>query len=211
MIAVILDPAHGKNTPGKRSPDGRHREYLWSRERIRKIIHNINRENPRFNIYSPFLSYENEPGLTNRVIKYNDISKSHDFTFVLPIHNDAYGKKWSKPKGTSVWTSRGETGADKYATSLFNFLKVHYPNDKFRAACWLSEKEKISDPDWEKDFTILAGNDNVKPSYEAVLLEWRFQTNKEDVECLLKPKHNEYFEDMITLWLMSTFNNEINL
>jgi N-acetylmuramoyl-L-alanine amidase len=25
---ILLDPAHGEETPGKRSPDGNHREYL---------------------------------------------------------------------------------------------------------------------------------------------------------------------------------------
>jgi len=34
----ILDPAHGANTPGKRSPDGKHREYKWSREIISMIL-----------------------------------------------------------------------------------------------------------------------------------------------------------------------------
>jgi N-acetylmuramoyl-L-alanine amidase len=34
----ILDPAHGKNVAGKRSPDGKHREYLWSRWFIESIL-----------------------------------------------------------------------------------------------------------------------------------------------------------------------------
>ena len=28
-ITIILDPAHGEDVPGKRSPDGVHREYRW--------------------------------------------------------------------------------------------------------------------------------------------------------------------------------------
>ena len=39
--AVILDPAHGKNSPGKRSPDQRHKEYFWSRGRIAEIVNEI--------------------------------------------------------------------------------------------------------------------------------------------------------------------------
>ena len=34
-ITIILDPAHGEDVPGKRSPDGVHREYRWSRDRVR--------------------------------------------------------------------------------------------------------------------------------------------------------------------------------
>ena len=31
-LIIILDPAHGSDVAGKRSPDGLHREYKWSRE-----------------------------------------------------------------------------------------------------------------------------------------------------------------------------------
>ena len=36
-INIILDPAHGKNVAGKRSPDESHLEYLWSRERCTSL------------------------------------------------------------------------------------------------------------------------------------------------------------------------------
>lgn len=204
--AVILDPAHGKNTPGKRSPDGEHREYIWSRERIINIVNSIlKKKTLGFDLFYPFLYNENEPGLTNRVIKYNDIASNYDKTFVLSLHNDAFGNDWSKPNGISVWTSRGDDDSDLIATDLFQFLKTRYPNDHFRSANWLSGKEKTSDPDWESNFTVLYGNKKIKANYDAVLLEWRFQTNKQDVEKLRNPIHNEYFEDMITMWLIDKF------
>ena len=206
--AVILDPAHGKNTLGKMSPCGNHKEYIWSRARIVKIVMNILREKEnKFDLFYPFVYNENEPGLTNRVLKYNDISKDYDKTFVLSLHNDAFRENWAKPHGVSVWTSKGETLADKYATSLYNYLTDVYPNEKFRPAKWLSKYEENKDPDWEADFTILAGNSKVKPLYEAVILEWLFQTNKEDVKKLTNPIHNEYFEDMISNWIINTFNH----
>ena len=34
---IILGTAHGSNTPGKRSPDGRLREYKWSREIVAMV------------------------------------------------------------------------------------------------------------------------------------------------------------------------------
>jgi len=208
---IILDAAHGKNTPGKRSPDGRHQEWIWSRERCFNIRKNLIIKNPNFDIFSPFCQYSNEPGLSLRVQRYNEIVKDYDFSFVLSLHNDAERIEncdtdgWGKARGSSVWTSRGEDESDPIATSLFNYFKVMYPNDKFRAAYWLSEKEKIKDPDWEANFTILAGNDKVKPNYLANLLEWKFQTNRDDVEALLNPKQNEYFEDKITEWLIGQF------
>lgn len=31
-MTILLDPGHGSDTPGKRSPDGRFREYAFNRE-----------------------------------------------------------------------------------------------------------------------------------------------------------------------------------
>lgn len=31
-MKILLDNGHGENTPGKRSPDGKLREYLYARE-----------------------------------------------------------------------------------------------------------------------------------------------------------------------------------
>jgi N-acetylmuramoyl-L-alanine amidase len=207
--AIILDPAHGKDTPGKRSPDGNHREYIWSRERIVGIVNLIlQKKDLKFQLYYPFVYQENEPGLTNRVLKYNEISKDHEQTFVLSLHNDAFGDSWSKPHGISVWTSKGDTKADTYATSLFNYLSHIYINEKLRGANWLTEFEETNDPDWEANFTVLAGNPkkNIVPLYDGVLLEWLFQTNKNDVEKLKNRQLNKNFELNIAGWLLSEFN-----
>ena len=31
-MKILIDAGHGIDTPGKRSPDGSFREYLWNRE-----------------------------------------------------------------------------------------------------------------------------------------------------------------------------------
>ena len=31
-MKILIDNGHGENTPGKRSPDGKFREYLYARE-----------------------------------------------------------------------------------------------------------------------------------------------------------------------------------
>ena len=31
-MIILIDNGHGIETPGKRSPDGRFKEYLWNRE-----------------------------------------------------------------------------------------------------------------------------------------------------------------------------------
>ncbi len=58
--AIIFDPPHGKETPGKRSPDNSHIEYLWGRSRIIGVINRIlllEKQKGRFNfdMYYPLL------------------------------------------------------------------------------------------------------------------------------------------------------------
>ena len=202
--AIILDPAHGKDTPGKRSPDGIHKEYFWSRERIANIVNNVLKSSCNCNLFYPFLYHMNEPGLINRVKKYNYIAKDFDETLVISLHNDAENPKncdkdgWGKANGAAVWTSKGQDKSDIYATDWYNFMTSRYPNQHFRKQTW-----QDGDADYEADFTILAGNKNVKPNYNAILIEWLFQTNKEDVSKLMNPIHNEYFEDMMTEWIIN--------
>lgn len=197
--ALILDPAHGKNTAGKRSPDGLHREYLWSRTRIINFVNVLLKARGLdYELFYPFLYSENEPGLTTRGLKYNSISKDYDNTLVISLHNDAFGdgSKWTKPYGNSIWTSKGQDASDKYATDWYNYFKSKYPNDNWRGSYYHDD-----DPDKEEDFTILAGNSKFTPTYKAFLIEWGFQTNIGDVEKLINPIHNEYFEDMMVNYL----------
>ena len=118
---LIFDPAHGKDTAGKRSPDGLHREYLWSRERLLCIISNILEKGISWEVYYPFVYHEDEPGLINRVIKYNDIAKDYKESLVISLHNDAWGEGWTKPNGASIWTNKGQDKSDVYAQDWFDF------------------------------------------------------------------------------------------
>jgi N-acetylmuramoyl-L-alanine amidase len=213
--ALILDAAHGKDTPGKRSPDGSHREYMWSRRRIIGIINNLIKiKDLKFDLYYPTVYEENEIGLTKRVLLYNEIAEKYDNTFVYSIHNNAQRRDqcnkegWGTANGISVWTNKVQDKSDTYATDLFYFLKDRYPNSNFREVTWLTEGEKKIDPDWEANFTVLAGNKKKKifPNYHSVLLEWLFQTNLNDVQSLNNNKHSEYFESVNTQWLLKTFN-----
>ena len=41
MIKILIDPGHGINTPGKRSPDGRFREYAYNRLIAKAIVQHL--------------------------------------------------------------------------------------------------------------------------------------------------------------------------
>lgn len=170
----ILDPAHGSDTPGKRSPDGKHREYLWSRQMIEMILEDSRQKD--YDLIAPYLDKDKEPGLTNRVAHYNNI-KSDKQKIMLSLHNNAQGMgtKWMNARGFSAYTSKGQTKSDKIAEILIDQFISFFPQLKTRI-------ETIDgDKDYEQNFTVIMGN------YYAVLLEILFQDNIEDVIILNSP------------------------
>lgn len=208
---LIIDVAHGINVPGKRSPDGKHLEYIWSRDRAKNIMKKILNSNmfkTNFEYYSPFMNDLNEPGMTPRVKKYNEISAGFDNCVVIPLHNDGFGdgSEWTDPRGISFWTSRGETLADVYCNQLFDYFKIHMPNEKFRTAYWLGKDEKVKDPDYEANFTLLAGNKVIVPDYVGIYMEVLFQTNNEDIKKLMSFKWNDMFEDVLIESMINLFD-----
>lgn len=214
MNGLGLDPAHGKNVKGKCSPDRRHREYIWSRDQIRKLMHDsIKDKNCPYIPDSPFLDYENEPGLTRRAREYNKRYKNYDKYFMLSLHNDANHPSkcdeegYGEGHGIAFWTSKGETLADKYASFMYHEFKKIMPDEHFRTAYWCNEKEKVKDPDYEANFTILAGNDNVNVKYEGIIMEVLFQNHRGDLKKLLDPDWNDIFNKNLRMVLYRLFEN----
>lgn len=170
----ILDPAHGKNVAGKRSPDGKHREYLWSRWFIESIM--IDSRSRHYDFEYPLQDQENEIGLSARKEIYNKIQTGKP-KIVISFHNNAagMGDKWMNARGFSAYTSKGQTKSDVFAEIMIDKFIERFPKLKTRI-------ETIDgDKDYEANFTILMGN------YSAILLEILFQDNIEDVIVLNSP------------------------
>ena len=181
-LIVILDPAHGANIAGKCSPDGTHREYRWSRERVKGVLSKLKMAN--FEVYQTTLS-ENEPGLSYRKNFATRICPGQPKLF-LSLHNNASGDstKWGDAKGTALYTTKGITKADKCADIIFQRFSKDFPDINMRKySC-----EKLG-KDFEENFTVLMGRD-----YMGVLIEWLFQDNRQDVEKLADAEMNERFE-----------------
>ena len=174
-LLIIADPAHGIDVPGKRSPDGRHREYLWSRDMWERLY-------PRLLELGYIVEFtttaDNEPGLTARVKAAEKIS-TRNKTLVplfISLHNDAAGDgtKWMQARGISVWTSKGRTRSDIFADEMIKALNVVTKNrTKMR-----TYSPTVQEQDFEANFHVLMGN------YNAMLIECCFQDNKEDVALL---------------------------
>lgn len=71
--------------------------------------------------------------------------------------------------GFEVWTSRGDTGADWFATLLFTTLQGEFPSSPARA------DYGDGDPDKERDLTVL-----VRTGMPAVLIELGFLSNSSE-------------------------------
>lgn len=186
-ILIILDPAHGIEVPGKRSPDGKHREYKWSRVRCEQIAILL-----RAHGYTVVYTNETdqEIGLSKRKSIANDYARQYPNLVPLLIspHNNAAGSgsEWMKASGIEVFTSVGRTTSDIFADYMLKELKAWFPNAIHRYY-----KDEYLERDKESNFTVLMGN------YSAMLIEFLFQDNKDDVAMLEDQTVNKRFEDCV--------------
>ena len=73
-MLVILGTAHSKSTPGKRSPDGKFREYAWAREIVAMLIPELEERGISYSVLVP---ETNDISLTERVKRANAIAKEN--------------------------------------------------------------------------------------------------------------------------------------
>lgn len=188
-MTIILDAAHGEETPGKRSPDGRFREYKWSRERIAELSKML--KDAGYEVFESNPS-DREIGLSKRADNANKIVRSKKV--LISLHSDAAGNgDWMTARGYSVYTTKGNTKSDKVAEIILTDLQSNFPELKGRFDNTDGDKDK------EENFTVI-----YKANCPAVLIEWCFQDNKQDVELLLDPEVNKKYVD-------SLFNSIIKL
>lgn len=181
-FSVILGTAHGSNIPGKRSPDGRLREYLYSRERVADVERRLKADgyHVEVDLRSPV-----EPSLAYRVGVVNDLCKRRGAKrcCYVSIHVNAagMGTKWMAAKYWTVWTSRGQTAGDKLATCLWQAAHDLMPDTMPVKADW-----RDGDADYESNFYVLKNT-----LCAAALTENLFQDNRECVDWLLSDEGRE--------------------
>ncbi len=176
-MKILIDNGHGEETPGKRSPDGRLREYKYARE----IAAEAERE-LKANGYDAerIVKEDSDVPLAERVHRVNKVCDRLGASNVVlvSVHCNASGNgQWMKARGWSAYTSKGSTKSDDLATMLYEEAERNFKGLKIR------RDESDGDPDWEENFYILR-----KTGCPAVLTENFFQDNKEDVAYLLSPE-----------------------
>ena len=179
----MLDAGHGKDTPGKRSPDSSLMEWEYNREiakRVQRILLSYG--------WDTRLVVEDDwdMSLKQRYLKVNKVCDRYGAgnVIMVSIHcNAAKNGQWSNARGWSVWTTKGQTNSDKLADELYIAAQSYLPQHGMTLR---KETYNDGDVDYEKNFTVIYGS-----KCPAVLTENLFMDNKIDCAWLLSEEGKE--------------------
>ena len=175
-MKILIDPGHGIDTPGKRSPDGLFLEYLWNRQVADLILEGLVSAGVDASLV---VTETNDVTLRNRVNRINTICNRVGASNVLlvSVHANAAGNgsAWMNAKGWSCYTSKGKTKSDQVAECLYDAFEEEFQDRKIR------KDMSDGDRDWEENFYVLQ-----KSKCPAVLLENFFYDNREECAWMLQ-------------------------
>lgn len=171
-MKILIDNGHGENTSGKRSPDGRLREWSYTREIADLVVAGLRKNGIDA---ERIVKEDSDVPLSERCRRANNIYRDTGKKAILvSIHCNAAGSgaSWMNAQGWSAFVSNNASAnSKKLATSL----------------CEVAESLKLQirrpmpqQPYWEQNLAICRDT-----NCPAVLTENFFQDNKEDVEYLL--------------------------
>jgi len=196
-MKILIDPGHGRNTPGKCSPDGRFREYQYTREIAAAVVARLQALGHDAEVLVP--EFEDIP-LAERVRRVNAwcCRLGKDNVVLVSVHVDAAGSdgQWHTATGWSCYTSPGQTAGDRLADCLYRAAEKHLQGMRLRT--------DYSDgvPDQEAAFYLL--RHTICP---AVLTENLFMDNHEDCDFLLSKEGQQSLVDLhvdgVTAYLSS--------
>ena len=175
-MKILIDPGHGIDTPGKRSPDGLLLEYLWNRQVADLILEGLLSAGIDASLV---VTETNDVSLRNRVNRVNTICNRVGASNVLlvSIHANAAGNgsAWMNARGWSCYTSKGKTKSDQVAECLYDAFEEEFQDRKIR------KDMSDGDRDWEENFYVLQ-----RSKCPAVLLENFFYDNREECAWMLQ-------------------------
>ena len=173
-MKILIDNGHGQFTPGKRSPDGRFREWFFNREIATRVVSGLKAEGFDAELLVP---ESDDISLKERVNRVNTacILNGKRNIILVSIHANAAGNgsKWMNAKGWSCYTSKGQTSSDELATCLYEEAEKNFLGRNIRKD-WSD-----GDPDWEENFYLLKNTWCC-----SVLTESFFYDNEDDLQYL---------------------------
>ena len=195
---IILGTAHLKSTPGKCSPDGKFKEYEYSRyicKEVQKRLISLG--------YTCFIDCIDDEipykELEYRVQLVNKYCKQYGSKNCLyvSIHSNAAGngKEWKNAQGWSVYIYRN---ASEKSRKLAEYLFDECKGLKTR-------KETPSRKYWESGLYVCKNT-----NCPAVLTENFFQDNKDDVKFLLSDEGKEKIINIHVNGIINYIKNELS-
>lgn len=169
-FCVIIDNGHGRETPGKRSPDGRLLEWRWTRDVAIQLKSELEKRGITATLLVP---EDTDVPLVTRVARANAIDKLCSDSILVSIHvNASPGKGWSEASGFSAWIC---DNASKRSERLASLLQS------------LAKEMGLGGNRWVPPEGFFRSNFYIvkRTSMPAVLTENLFQTNQKEVDYLL--------------------------
>lgn len=186
---IILGTAHGINVGGKRSPDGKFREYKYSREIVSAVKKEL--ESMGYNVYvditEDVVPLPQSAELSKRVNYVNQLCKKYGASncVYVSIHNNAAGsgKEWLSASGFSVFISNNASESSKKLAKIFTSNAIR------RDLC--GNRSIPFNKYWTANYYVLR-----KTLCPAVLTENLFQDNRKDVEFLISDEGRKEIVDL---------------
>lgn len=181
-MVILIDAGHGITTPGKRSPDGRFREYAYARKVARELVARLKALGHDARLLVP---EDADISLGERCARVNAVCDQYgrDNVLLVSIHNNALGmgQEWNTATGWEAWTTKGFTKADALAECLYDAAERVLGGILGKDGTPLKIRTDLTDGDRDKEenFTIL-----YRSKCPAVLTENFFMTNRADVAWL---------------------------
>lgn len=172
-MIILLDAGHGESTPGKRSPDGRLREYKYCREIANEVKKQLIDKGFEVELV---VADDTDVPLMQRCREVNQYCDKYGKanTILVSIHCNAAGSgaDWMSARGWSVFISNNSSSrSKKLAECLFKAAQDEG---------LILRKYSQTQVYWKQNLAICR-----ETKCPAVLTENLFQDNKEDVDYLL--------------------------
>lgn len=181
-MIILLDNGHGRETPGKRSPDGRLMEWEYTRQlaaaieaRLLATGYNVRR----------IVEEAADVPLRERCRRVNEVCRTHPHVLLISLHCNAAGNgsQWCEARGWGAYVSlNASENSKRLARSLCEAAELF--GQKVR-------RYAPGQPWWPQDLAMC--RDTQCP---AVLTENLFQDNRADVDYLLSMEGKQALADL---------------
>lgn len=190
---VLLDNGHASTTAGKRSPKfdngTQFFEYEFSRDIVKRVREKLEALGINYRVIVPEVDVD--VALNKRAARANAFCDEYgkDNCLFISVHANAAGNgsKWMNGRGWSVYTTKGQTKSDEYATVFYEEAEKLLPT----YGMTLRKDMTDGDPDYEENFTVL-----FKTKCPAVLTENLFQDNLTEATFLMSDEGRDVIAEI---------------